>query len=104
MILEVISAKYLNGFKLEILFSDGSLRVVDLANELDGEIFEPLRDENFFKSFSIECGTVSWSNGADIAPEYLYYISEPKEEENQKSLQTKEMVAELYERRVEISY
>lgn len=48
MILEVKSAKHLNGFKLEILFSDGSLRIVDLAHELDGEIFEPLRDEKFF--------------------------------------------------------
>jgi hypothetical protein len=35
---------YVSDYKLLLSFDDGSERLVDLANELDGEIFEPLKD------------------------------------------------------------
>jgi hypothetical protein len=31
----------------------------------------PLQDVSFFKSFTLEGHTLSWSNGADFAPEFL---------------------------------
>lgn len=37
----------------------------------DGVVFEPLKDLNFFKRFSVKYNTVEWENGADFAPEYL---------------------------------
>jgi hypothetical protein len=44
-----------------------------LTNELDGEVFEPLRDVEYFKTFKLhpELRTVVWPNGADFAPEFL---------------------------------
>jgi hypothetical protein len=41
---------------------------------LYGEIFEPLKDRRFFQHFSVhpEFHTLTWPNGADIAPEFLY--------------------------------
>ena len=45
---------------------------MDLASELYGEVFEPLKDVSFFKSFTLEGHTFSWSNGADFAPEFLH--------------------------------
>jgi len=45
---------------------------VDLASELYGQVFEPLKDKEFFKSFELEGHTLSWVNGADFAPEFLY--------------------------------
>jgi hypothetical protein len=47
---------------------------VDLADQLQGPVFEPLREESFFAAarFDPEVGTVVWPNGADLAPEFLY--------------------------------
>ena len=72
--LEVTSAKYLDKYKLELSINDGVKKIVDLQNSLKGEVFEPLMDINYFKSFKINFNTIEWENGADFAPEYLYEI------------------------------
>ncbi|WP_419662643.1 conserved uncharacterized protein, DUF2442 [Desulfosarcina variabilis str. Montpellier] len=73
MIPKITSAKYTEGYKLYLHFSDGSEGEVNLEPELTGEIFEPLKDLSFFKMFSVnhEIHTIVWPNGADFAPEFL---------------------------------
>ena len=68
----VIRATYEDGFRIHVTFSDDVQGTVDLQSWLDGPIFEPLKDRNYFKRFFIDGGTVAWPNGADIAPETLY--------------------------------
>jgi hypothetical protein len=72
MILHVIRAEYIDGHRLHLWFNDGSDGEVDLGGHLDGPIFEPLRDVEFFRRFRLEGHTVAWENGADFAPEYLH--------------------------------
>jgi hypothetical protein len=74
MIPKVITAKYEHDFTVHIRFADGTEGDVDLTDELHGEVFEPLKDINVFKTFSIhpEFHTLCWPNGADLAPEFLY--------------------------------
>jgi len=74
MILHVIEAKYLNDYVVWLRFNDGAEGEVDLADELEGEVFGALQDKNKFKDFRVdpEMQTIVWSNGADLAPEFLY--------------------------------
>ena len=68
------AAEYVESYRLRLTFSDGKVGDIDLASELWGEVFEPLKDLELFKSFKVdqELGTVVWPNGADFAPEFLY--------------------------------
>lgn len=72
MFLEVVKAEYLSGYRIKLWFNNQVVKVVDLANSLNGEVFQPLKDIAFFKRFSIKFNTIEWENGADFAPEYLY--------------------------------
>ena len=72
MFLEVIKAEYLSGYRIKLWFNNQVVKVVDLSNSLNGEVFQPLKDIDFFKRFTIKFNTIEWENGADIAPEYLY--------------------------------
>jgi hypothetical protein len=75
MFLHVTEAKYLEGFRIELPFNDGRRGIADLREALRGPVFEPLRDESLFSRLTVdeELETVVWPNGADLAPEYLYY-------------------------------
>ncbi len=74
MILHVTEAKYLKDYVIWIRFNDGVAGEVNLAGELEGEVFGPLKDISLFKSFKVdpELQTIVWKNGADLAPEFLY--------------------------------
>jgi len=73
----VIDAKYISDYKIRVTFDNGEERVADLANKLDRGIFLPLQDKKYFKKFFVDGWTISWPNGADIAPETLYDEGEP---------------------------
>jgi hypothetical protein len=76
-LIKVTEAKYIEDYKIEFRFNDGKRKVVDLKDELWGEMFEPLKDVDYFKAFILNPFTIEWPNGADFAPEYLYYHNEP---------------------------
>jgi hypothetical protein len=62
----------LRPYVIRVLFGDGLLREVDLKEELRGPIFEPLKDPAFFAQASVSDGVVTWPNGADFAPDFMY--------------------------------
>ncbi len=72
----VVEASYVKEYVLRLRFADGREGEIDLQGELAGEIFEPLKDPNYFQRFHVhpELHTVVWPNGADLAPEYLYSL------------------------------
>ncbi len=72
---EVLSVKVLEGFRVALEFTNGEHKVVDLGPLLRGSIFEPVRSKpEFFLTVRVdeELGTIAWENGADIDPDVLY--------------------------------
>lgn len=70
---DVVVLEYRQGYVYRIAFDDGLEAEVDLAEFVGkGPVFEPLKEPSFFRQARIEGGTISWPNGADVAPETLY--------------------------------
>ena len=69
----LVEARYVRDYVIWLRWNDGSQGEVDLREELEGPIFEPLKDQSYFRAFTIspEMHTLVWPNGADLAPEFL---------------------------------
>jgi len=75
--IDVRQARHVRDYVLHLEFDDGLEGDVDLVPYLQrGPIFTPLASPSYFRRFTLEGGTVAWPNGADIAPERLYEMTE----------------------------
>jgi hypothetical protein len=68
----IIHAEYRGGYRIHLTFNDNSEKTIDFQEWLDGPVFEPLKNLEYFQRFFVDGGTVGWPNGADLAPETLY--------------------------------
>ncbi len=75
MFLHVTDAKHLDGYKVEVAFNNGQKGIADLSDALNGPLFEQLKNKVMFSSFTVdkELETLVWPNGADLAPEYIFF-------------------------------
>jgi len=70
---DVTSIEYRGGRVYRIRFDDGLEGDVDFTEYVGrGPVFDPFTDVSFFRQARVEGGTITWPNGADIAPETLY--------------------------------
>ena len=74
MAYRLMEAKHVRDFVVWLRFSDGVEGEIDLERELEGAVFEPLRNPAFFRQLSVhsELHTLVWPNGADFSPEFLH--------------------------------
>ena len=45
MLVHVVDAKYIDGYRIEVSFNDGRKGIADLSDALRGPAFESLKDE-----------------------------------------------------------
>ena len=71
---DVIGVEVSGEHRLRLTFDDGTVGEVDFTRREWRGIFEPLRDPDYFARVTVdaEAGSVTWPNGADMAPEPLY--------------------------------
>lgn len=72
----VKDVKYVSEYKLLLTFEDGIVKLVDMKPYLEGEIFEPLKNIDYFKTARVnpDIDTIAWENDADFSPDFLYEI------------------------------
>ncbi len=75
MFLHITDAKYIEDYKVEVAFNNGKIGIADLSDALHGTVFEQLKNQVIFSSFVVdkELKTLVWPNGADLAPEYIFF-------------------------------
>ena len=75
MLVWVMKAELLEEYKIYLEFNDGLKGVVDFWNKVSTDhrdIVRELQDKEKFSKIKVERHTLSWDNGVDFAPEYLY--------------------------------
>ena len=77
-VVRITAVELVGPHSLALRFNDGASRRVDLLPELEGPIFQPLRDPTYFSRVALDpvAGTVVWPNGADFAPDFLRELPE----------------------------
>ena len=78
--LKIIDVDYIKDFKLKLKFNNGISKVVDLESHLQGELLGELLNHDEFIQYGLTHCTLEWSNGVDLAPEFLYEIGEEEKE------------------------
>jgi len=76
--IDLVEAKHVEGYLVELLFEDGKKGTVDLSLYVTrGGVFSRLADMAYFKRFAVnkELGVLCWPEGQDIAPETLYHAA-----------------------------
>jgi len=79
-LVRIQSVKPLENFNVQLEFTDGTSRKIDLEPFLRGKIFESIRkNPNNFRTVKVDerMGTIVWENGADIDPDVLYHNLKP---------------------------
>jgi len=90
MLLEVISAENTKEYKVYCVFNDGYTATIDLEATIFNDhrpIFAPLRQQSYFKTFTIRWNTICWDNEADFAPEFLYELAKQQEQASVSSVE-----------------
>jgi hypothetical protein len=77
-LINIVNVEYSEAYKLNLKFSNGEWRTIDLEPELLGPVFGPLKDDiTLFKQVKVDYGTIIWPGDIDLAPEFLYEKSQP---------------------------
>ena len=79
-----VAVEVLPPYAIRVTFDDGVVRDVDLADDLWGPMFEPLKDPAYFARVKVEDGDVVWPNGLDLDPLVLHGDFPPAKREQQR--------------------
>ena len=70
--INIIAANPLDNNILHLSFDNGSSFDVDINPFIKSGVSNALRDKKFFNEVKVEDGYITWPNGYDFCPEFLY--------------------------------
>ena len=73
----VVTVTPLEGHALQLHFTNGEQRRMDLRPYLAYAVFDRLREPSFFALARADHGTVAWPGGIDLDPDSVYLESIP---------------------------
>ena len=78
----IVEVEVVGEHRLRLAFDDGVSGELDASNWDWSGVFEPLRDPGYFARVELDqqLGTITWPNGADVAPETLHLWIAPERE------------------------
>lgn len=73
----VLSATSLTNYQIELSFSNGEKRNLDMSPYLSFGVFSRLKDQDKFKNVRVSYGTIEWPCGVDLDPDFVWQKSAP---------------------------
>lgn len=73
--MDITDVEILHDHVVRLHFADGVDKTIDLEPYLHGRVFAEIRtDPTMFAAVRVDpdAGTITWPNGADLAPDVLY--------------------------------
>ena len=70
----VISAEYVGDYKIKVTFDDSTSGIADFKETIFTDhldLIRELKDLKKFRDFKVDADTIVWSNGLDLAPEFI---------------------------------
>jgi hypothetical protein len=96
----IISAKYVEGYKLELTFNDGKVNIIDFRKQVMAQKvpeYAAYQDLNEFKKFRIDDGNIVWGEDWDLIFElHRLYYNTLDVRSGRKKLADKKAVLRLY--------
>ena len=72
----IVSAKPLDGYRVDVVFDTGDKAIFDCSRYLDKPYWRRLKDKSFFNQVFVGHGTLVWPNEIDIGPEDVWDFAE----------------------------
>ena len=69
---DVVAAKPLDGYRVDVEFDTGERGIFDCSRYLAKPYWRRLNDPQFFKLVRVDYGTLVWPDDIDIGPEEIY--------------------------------
>ena len=82
-LLRIRQVEPLDGHRVRLTLTNGTVVDRDLAPLLRGPMFELVKkDPECFRAVRVEAGGLAWKNGADLCPDTVIWAGAPPEDES----------------------
>ena len=72
MLIRPKEVKPLDGYRLNVLFDNGEMKIYDMSKLIEKPFYSRLKNKSLFNTVKVSDITLEWATGEDICPHELY--------------------------------